>query len=62
MWFGSDFSIMHESAGVRVVGRGRSIPCDSAAEAESVIAELLAASSTAGGSAHSSSEVSSRSW
>ena len=37
------------SAGVRVVGRGRSIQCDSAAEAEAVISELLAASSTASG-------------
>jgi hypothetical protein len=40
------FTIMHDSAGVRVVGRGRNISCDSRMEAETVIAELLAASST----------------
>jgi hypothetical protein len=62
-WWGfSDFSITRMTDGYRVTGRGRCIPCDSAAEAESVIRDLLAASSTAGGSAHSSSEVSSRSW
>jgi len=47
--FDAGFTIMHDSAGVRVVGRGRSIQCDSAAEAEAVISELLAASSTASG-------------
>jgi hypothetical protein len=49
MWFGfDDFSIVRMTDGYRVTGRGRCIPCDSRMEAESVIAELLAASSTAG--------------
>jgi hypothetical protein len=58
MWFGfDDFSITRMTDGYRLTGCGRCIPCDSQEQAESIIADFAAASSTAGGSAHSSSEV-----
>jgi len=47
MWFGfDDFSITRMTDGYRVTGCGRCILCDSQEEAESIIADLLAASIT----------------
>jgi len=47
MWFGfDDFSITRMTDSYRVTGCGRCILCDSQEEAESIIADLLAASIT----------------